>query len=110
MEFNTATVLALLMRNEDVWLNMPDQLTYDEAALSLGLTGIDYETSGHAIKIVSKEAKAARVRLSAQSVHLQNQLLKLHASQGLGIIKIAVEPEEKTFIGKVKERFKLWTA
>lgn len=96
-------VIALLMKNEDVWLKMPSQSIYDEVITALKVVGIDFEENGSAIQIISIEGKIKRLQQKLQQ-QLEFEKMQAILTQNPGIFnniipddfqKLAILPKIK---------------
>ena len=69
MQTDLAILIAVLMKNEDIWLKMPSQQIFDEVCLALKLVGIEFEQNGFAIQVISLQYKHEKEQ--AEIIHKQ---------------------------------------
>lgn len=111
-------LLAILMKNEDVWINIPSQELFDETITALKLIGIEYQQQGgHRIQIISLEGKRKREEEAAKQLaqlqayqaqaKIHKQMMTMLDSDVLAKIKFEPDPPEKnSFSDKIKKLIK----
>ena len=66
---NIELLIAILMKNEDVFIKIPSQAIFDEACLALKLVGIEFDTrNGTGIQVISLEGKRKREKDAARQL------------------------------------------
>lgn len=103
MHADTTILLALLMKNEDVWLKIPSQQLFDDVIVAMKLVGLEFATQGgHQIQIISLEGKKKReeeaakqlTELQAYLARVQNQKQTIRMNQRDFLAKITLDPPD----------------
>ena len=116
MHADTTILLALLMKNEDVWLKIPSQQLFDDVIVAMKLVGLEFATQGgHQIQIISLEGKKKReeeaakqlTELQAYLARVQNQKQTIRMNQRDFLAKITLDPpdppKKNSFSDKIKQ-------
>ena len=75
-------LIALLMKNEDIWLKMPSQKVFDEICLAMELVGIEFEKKQNSIKVISLEGKIEKQKqMEAYKAQIKQSMLTPNINQ-----------------------------
>ena len=99
MSADITMLLALLMKNEDVWLKIPSQQLFDDVIVALKLVGVEYATQGgHQISIISLEDKRKREEDAARQLA---QLQQYQAQMKIHEEMMKMTMLDADFLGKI---------
>lgn len=101
MHADTTMLLAILMKNEDIWLKIPSQQLFDDVILAMQLVGLEYATQGgFQIQVISLEGKRRREQEAAiQQAQYNAQMQQLQIRQQM-LHNMSILDNE--FLGKIK--------
>ena len=105
MHADTTILLALLMKNEDVWLKIPSQQLFDDVIVAMKLVGVEFATQGgHQIQIISLEGKRKREEEAAKQLaqlqayqaqmQIRKQMMEMSRLDADFLAKITLDPPD----------------
>lgn len=78
MSVDIALLIAILMKNEDVWLKIPSEELFNQAVEVLRMTGVNISTDGNCKLRINSPEMAEKVRQEQERRRLEQESLQTY--------------------------------